>query len=95
MAKNNRPEWLEDGEGIIDITLSRPAKVSGAETPKLRMREPTVNDQLIAEEYKGSDAQKEVMMVANLCEVSPEDIRALPLRDYKRLQTAFLRFSSD
>lgn len=93
MAKEN--SYLKEGEGFIEVTLSRPAKVHGADVGVLRMREPTVGDQLAADEVKGSDAAKEIAMMANLCEVSPEEIKALPLRDYKRLQAAFVRFSTD
>lgn len=86
------PAWLVMGEGHADITLSRPAKIDGADTTALRMREPNVQDQISSTEGMGSDSVKEIGMFANLCEVSPDDLRQLPLRDYKRLQTAFLGF---
>lgn len=86
-------EYLKEGDGFIEITLSRPAKIHGAETRVLRMREPTVRDQLAASEKSGSDAAKEIALMANLCEIAPSDIEALPIRDYKRLQAAFVRFT--
>jgi hypothetical protein len=50
------------------------------------MREPTVEDMERYQDDKGSDAQREVRMIANLCEISPDDVRKMPLRDYARLQ---------
>lgn len=78
--------------GFVDVTLSRPLEIDGTEVKALRMREPTVADQLAADEYKGGNAAKEIYTLANLCEVSPDDIKKLSLKDYKRLQEAFLGF---
>ena len=86
------PEWLEYSEGHVDITLSRPLEIDGAKVPVLRMREPTVADQRASAKVKGGDDAQEIAQLANLCEVTPADIDRLPLRDYKRLTTAFLGF---
>lgn len=92
MAKKN-PEWLkENADGSFDITLSRPADIAGVKSATLRMREPTVADQEVASEMNGSDAAREITVFANLCDLAPDDIRKLPLREYKRLQTAYLAF---
>lgn len=79
-------------EGFVDIELSRPLSVDGTEVKKLRMREPTVADQLVSEEMKGTDSAKEIAMLSNLCEVTPDDIKRLTLKDYKKVQAAFLGF---
>lgn len=86
------PDYITEGEGFVDITLSRPFEVHGAKVATVRMREPTVDDQLAADGAKGSDAAKEITMMANLAEISPDDIKRLPLRDYKRLQAGFMVF---
>lgn len=78
--------------GYVDVELSRPLEVDGAQITKLRMREPTVGDQLAADEMKASDAAKEIATLANLCQVAPDDIKRLTLKDYKSLQRAFLNF---
>lgn len=78
--------------GFVDVELSRPMDIDGAKVKKLRMREPTVADQLASEEFKGGEAAKEIAMLANLCEIAPDDIKRLTLKDYKRLQAAFLGF---
>lgn len=86
-------EFVEYGDGCANITLSRPLDVSGTKMAALSMREPTVNDQLATDAMKGTDAVKEIATMANLCELTPDDIRKLTLRDYKRVQAAFLGFS--
>lgn len=80
--------------GYVDIELSRPIEIDGVQVTTLRMREPTVADQLLLDEMKGSDATKEVALVANLCEVTPDDIKRLTLRDYRKVQKAFSGFTA-
>ena len=88
------PDYLKFNHetGHCDITLSRPLKIAGVDVTVLRMREPTVADQEIASDMGGSDAAREIQTFANLCEQSPDDIRRLPLKDYKRLQAAYVNF---
>ena len=88
MATKTKPE----AAGYVDVELSRPMEIDGAKVTALRMREPTVADQLASEEMKGGEAAKEIAMLANLCEVSPDDIKRLTLKDYKKVQQAFLNF---
>lgn len=63
-------------------------------TQALTMRRPKVRDMLAADKAKGSDADKEIAMFANLCEVAPADIEALDMADYKALQQAYSGFLS-
>lgn len=78
--------------GFVDVALSRALDIDGAKVSSLRMREPTVGDQLAADQYAGGDAAKEIFTIANLCQVTPDDLKKLTLRDYKKLQEAFLGF---
>lgn len=78
--------------GSVDIALSKALKIDGADIKVLRMREPTVADQLAAQKASGSDAEQEMAMIANLCQVAPADLHQLTLRDYKKVQAAFLGF---
>lgn len=91
MAKN--PDWLVVGEGYADVTLSRMAELGGVKTQTMRMREPTVEDMLVSSEAEGSDASREILTFANLCQHAPADLRKLTMRDYKRLQVAYLSFT--
>ena len=87
------PEWLKYNEdGSVDIYLSRAATVAGVKTSTMRMREPLVGDQELVAEMTGSDASREIRSFSHLCAVTPDEIRQLPMRDYKRLQKAFAGF---
>ncbi len=74
--------------------LSTPIQVNGIQVSVLNVREPTVGDQIDASKLKGSEAENEVAMLAALCDVSPEDLRMLTLRDYKNLQEVVENFIS-
>jgi hypothetical protein len=75
-----------------EVPLRKSITVSGVLTKALRMREPTVADQLAMDKFTGSEADKELFMLANLCGVAPMDLHGLTMRDYKALQGAFLGF---
>jgi hypothetical protein len=91
--EEKKPEdFVEYGEGFADITLSRPLKVGDVPVSVLRMREPTVRDNLAYDKAKGSEAEKEVAVFVNLLEMSAEQIHALPLRDYRRVSAAYMGF---
>lgn len=75
-----------------DITLSRPIDLDGTQVTSLRIREPTVQDQIACQSVKGSTAQQEVTLFANLCGITPDDILKLSMRDYKKIQEAFANF---
>lgn len=92
MAKKQNPEWLDFGIGYVDVSLSRPAKFNGVEQSTLRLREPLVSDTEAASEFRGSDAAREITAIANLCDVSPDDLRQLPQRDFVRLQEGYKSF---
>ena len=78
----------------VDIELSKPITVDGATVSRLRMREPTVGDQLSFSRFSGTDEEKEIHLMTHLCEIAPDDLKRLKLRDYKKLQAAFLNFIS-
>jgi hypothetical protein len=90
--ENKKPDWLEETDDGVNITLSKPLNIDGAKVTALSMREPSVNDQLISAKIKGEDADREVALFANLCTITPEQVKNLKLRDYKRLQTAYVSF---
>lgn len=81
-------------DGSVTIKLVGSIDIGGAKVGFLTMREPTVNDQLVADKIKGTPADQEVGMFANLCDVSPSVLHALKLRNYKRLQVAYVDFMS-
>lgn len=92
MTKNTEVKILTPGDGFVDVKLSRPIEIGGMKSDTVRMREPTVADQEAAGNIQGTDATREIMTFANLCEIGPEEIRSMSLRDYKRLQSAYITF---
>lgn len=95
MAKQTEklPEHVtENPDGSRTVDLLRGFDQDGTTVMALTMREPTVEDQLAASEAGGSDAMQEVRLIANLCEVTPDAIRSLKLRDYYRVQQVYASF---
>lgn len=92
--RHQNSDYLKYSEdGYCDIELSRAVTLgSGVEIRTLRMREPTVDDQVRHEEAQGGEGAKEIATMAHLCELAPEDIRRLPLKSYSRLQEGYQGF---
>ena len=91
MDERNLPKYLkinEDESVTIDFS-DRPATIDGTAVKSLTMREPTVDDQLIADKAANSRGEQEVILFASLTEQNPEAIRSLKLRQYTRLQDAY------
>lgn len=82
----------KENTSAVDIGLSKAIMIDGASVKALRMREPTVSDQLAVDKMGGSDAEKEIATLAALCMVAPADLHQLTLRDYKKVQAAYLGF---
>lgn len=78
--------------GSVTIPLTKPMDVDGTKVAALQMREPTVADQLALDAVDGGDVAKELHMIANLCMVTADNLKTLTLRDYKKVQAAFLGF---
>ncbi len=76
------------------ITLKYPITVNNTAVSELTLRRPTVRDMLAADKMQGSDAEKEIRMFCNLCEVEPSVIETLDLADYNQLQQAYQGFLS-
>lgn len=76
------------------IKLTHPIEADGGTVSALQLRRPVVRDMLAADKTAGSEAEKEVRMFANLCEVTPAVIEALDLTDYMALQETYRGFLS-
>ena len=77
------------------IKLSTPINVDGVLTDSLTMREPLVEDNLAAIAGNKSPAVFEVDLFATLCGVSPQDFRKMTGKDYKRVQDAYVKLTTD
>lgn len=76
---------------VTKIELSFP--VDGGIT-ELMIRRPKVRDMLVAEKLGNTDAEREIGMFANLCEVAPATIEGLDMADYIKLQKVYSGFLS-
>jgi hypothetical protein len=76
------------------VKLKHPVSVDGQEYASLILRRPKVRDMLGADKLGGSDAEKEIRIFANLCEVPPSVIEELDLADYQALQGVYQGFLS-
>ncbi|GAB6176908.1 hypothetical protein JCM16814_35050 [Desulfobaculum senezii] len=75
------------------ITLEYPVQYKGQKLETLNMRRPKVRDQ-IAVQRAGTDVEQELRLFANLCEVSPEVLEGMDLKDYTKLQEVYRDFLS-
>lgn len=76
----------------VTIELNYPITIDATEVKVFQMRRPKVADVILLQKSQGEDAEKEVKLFANLCEVSPDDIRKLDMMDYVKLQEQYGNF---
>ncbi len=74
------------------IELTYPVSIDGTAVEELSMRRPTVRDQILFEDGKGSEARKIVKMLANLCEVSEDTIMDLDQVDFLKISEVLSGF---
>lgn len=84
----------EHDDGSVTVTLRKGLDIDGASVKTLTLREPTVADQIAAQETKGGPAAQEVALIANLSQMTPDDIKKLTLHDYGRAQDALVFFTA-
>ncbi|WP_281680178.1 phage tail assembly protein [Synergistes jonesii] len=76
----------------VAIELSYPIAIDATEVKVLQMRRPKVADVLLLQKQQGQEAEKEIKLFANLCEISPDDIGRLDMMDYAKLQEQYANF---
>lgn len=76
------------------IPLTDPIEVDGVKVAALSMRCPKVKDMLAADKIATSDAEREIFLLSNLCEIPPDATHELDLPDYSKLQAAYQDFLS-
>jgi hypothetical protein len=67
------------------IPLDFPVEVDGTKYTSLTMRRPKTKDSMKAAKFKGHDADKGVLLLADLCGVAPDVIEELDEIDAKKL----------
>lgn len=97
MSNTPLPTWLNveaDGSAAT-VTLRKPATIDGVERKRLTLRAPCVRDVRIAQKTGQDEAEREQHLFARLADVAPDDIDALRLTDYQRVQQGYFRLASD
>ncbi|MBB4398750.1 phage tail assembly protein [Bradyrhizobium sp. ERR14] len=78
-------EAKKDMRLSADITLDFPFDKDGKTYSSLTMRRPKTKDSLKAAKFKGHDADKGILLLADLCNVSPDVIAELDEIDAMKL----------
>ena len=68
------------------IKLSNPIKIDGVEVHELSLRRPKVRDLVAAGKKNVSESEREVNLIANLAEITPDTVQELDLCDYMKIQ---------
>ena len=76
------------------ISLSFPIEHDGVPIAEIALRRPTVGDHLAAQKAAGTDAEREIRLIANLTELPPAAIHRLDMKDYAALQKVLGGFLS-
>lgn len=77
-----------------DITLKYPVTIDKHEYKALTMRSAKARDQVVAQKSASNNADVELVLFSNLCEVSTDVIEELEMADYQQLQKAYNDFLS-
>ncbi len=76
------------------IKLEFPITSGGALIQEITMRRAKVKDEVVAQKAEKDPAEREVLLIANLCNLAPSDIGDLDCSDYARLQDTLKGFVS-
>lgn len=74
------------------IALDFPIKVGGIETASITVRRPLVRDMLKARNNK-NEAQAEMHLFADLCQITPDEVQTLDWADYAKIQEVLRGFT--
>jgi hypothetical protein len=74
---------------MSEIILKHPFNVGGKKVEKLELRRPTVKDLRTMGRFGNSEEDKEIGLIATLCNLVPEDLDTMDLADYKAIQDSF------
>ncbi|PWC81243.1 phage tail assembly protein [Azospirillum sp. TSH64] len=81
-----------DKRRFADIELDFPVEINGTKVRAVRMRRPTVRDELAFQDAKGSAAKKAVDLLASLCELAPNDLLGMDAADFSKLEAQYGAF---
>lgn len=75
---------------VLDFPFNSPS--DNREIKELTMRRGSVGDQLAAQHNSKSEGETEVRLFANLCGISPDEMKKVDLKDYKKVQETYKSF---
>lgn len=81
-----------DKRPTAKIELDFPIEISGVKVEHLVMRRPKVRDEMAMAKSTQSDADKALLLIANLCEVAPDDLLELDAADWQKLEQQVVSF---
>ncbi|RKT98848.1 phage tail assembly protein [Burkholderia sp. Nafp2/4-1b] len=77
----------------VTVTLTYPIQLNGVSCDRLTLRRPKVRDMRGAQKLAPNDPeQQELILFASLAEVAPDELEAMDLADYERVQDAYYSF---
>lgn len=80
---------VDGDQESVTVTLAKGITVGGEKRTEVTLREPTAGDNMAARQMaKGDNAMHEITLIANLADLSPEEVQSAKMRDYARLQEA-------
>ena len=68
------------------IELDYPIMVDGSEVKTVSLRRPKVRDLIAAAKGNRGNEERELSLIANLAEMSPQDLEELDVKDYAKAQ---------
>jgi len=74
------------------IKLTTPVTSDGTEIKAVIMRKPKTRDVFISQRSTESEADKELTLIANLCELPRDAILEFDWEDYLKVQAELVRF---
>jgi hypothetical protein len=81
-----------DKRASATIELDFPITIAGVEVTTVTMRRPKVRDELAMQKSKASDAEKAVILIASLCELTPDEVYELDAADFAKLERQYVDF---
>lgn len=78
----------------VKVELTHAIEIDGVKVSVIQLRRPKVRDMLSVEKSTDNDAEKEINLFANLCELTPDNLLDLDMSDYTKLQKVYQDFLS-
>ncbi len=91
------PDYIElNDDGAIVKLSSKKTKISGITVDRINMTMPTAGTLRIAQiKHPSSNADQEAYIFSSICAVTAEELDAMTVRDYSRVQLAYRFLTSE